>query len=290
MTSSAILDDVAKRHKSLLDEFSMKVISGAVKAFSDATNPLRLNFHSTAIRILYEHLMDSYSPIEEVMKAAWYKPEKDDGKPTRGQRIKFAVQGGLSDALVSQQLSIDVAPLRKRLLDAVDQLSKQVHGRENTLVSDPDEQDAIAVASAQAMASFLDLLAECRAAVIEPIEERLDETAVDEIVNSSLAEIDELASHFSLEEVYVNHTRVAAIRHDAIVYRAEGTVSVILQWGSNSDVRRGDGAELDQRFPFTAEVEVPISDPWNFDDAAVLSWVDTTEWHDAMAPDPSDEY
>ena len=83
------------------DKFSAVAVDGALRALKDLDNPLRVNFFSTAMRILYEHTMDRLSPRDEVVKTSWFKPETEDGKPTRGQRIKFAIHGGLSEEFVN---------------------------------------------------------------------------------------------------------------------------------------------------------------------------------------------
>lgn len=156
------------------DQFSEWAIDGALNALASAKNPLRLNFFSTAMRILFEHIMDTRSPEDEVGNANWFTCERKDGKPTRWQRVKFAIQGGLSETLVKRKLRIALPPLRKRLLDAVDELSKHVHGRENTIIRDVKEQDAVAEETIEAMNAFLDALHECREAVLKPIAEARD--------------------------------------------------------------------------------------------------------------------
>ena len=103
--------------------------------------------------------------------------------------------------------------------------------------------------------------------------------------SETLGEVDELASHYSLEEVYVDRVVVHTIGVDTITYRATGSVAVVLQWGSNSDVRRGDGAELGQSFPFYCDLVLPLDEPWNLDLAETTYGVDTREWRDAMRPD-----
>lgn len=40
-----------------------------------------------------------------------------------------------------------------------------------------------------------------------------------------------------------------------------------LQWGSNSDVRRGDGAELDEHFKFELSFTAAPLTPTEFEDA-----------------------
>lgn len=273
----------------VIDDFSKCAVQGAQHALADAANPLRLNFFSTAMRILFEHMMDTLAPVEQVKRSSWFKPERPDGYATRWQRVVFAIQGGFSDAFVREQLKIDPQPLRKRLLGAIDELSKHVHGREQTIITERAVQDATARATVMAMAAFLDVIHDCRTAILDPIAEALDDATVDTLARDSLVEVDELASHFSLEEVYVDRTVVHAIGADTIIYRATGSVSVILQWGSNSDLRRGDGAELGQSFPFFCDIELPLDEPWELGLSEVTCGVDTGSWRDAMRPDEWDE-
>src|SRR5438067_975916 len=114
-----LLSQLEDLNRQALDEFSRLAISGARCALVDLENPLRLNFFSTAIRILFEHMMGTLAPINQVNQSGWFVAEKPDGLPTRWQRVVFAIQGGLTDEFVTNALSVDVQPLRKRLLTAV---------------------------------------------------------------------------------------------------------------------------------------------------------------------------
>lgn len=268
-----------------LDQFSGWAIEGARCALADTANPLRLNFFSTAMRVLFEHMIDTLSPNDQVAGSSWFKSEREDGKATRWQRVVFAIQGGLSETFVRRKLGIDPDPLRKRLLATIDELSKHVHAREDTIVRNRRDQDAMAKVALVAMASFLDAVHDCRTAVLDPIVAALDKAAVDALVNETIANVDELATHHSIEGVYVDHVAVHVIGPDTITYRAVGSVAVNLQWGSGSDFRRGDGAELDQSFPFYCDIEVPLSEPWNLCLAEPAVSVDTRSWYDAMSPD-----
>jgi hypothetical protein len=259
-----------------VDEFSGWVIEGAERALADEANPLRLNFFSTAMRILFEHMMDVLAPIDQVIKCGWFERKTGEStKPTRAERIMFAIQGGLSETFVRQELKLDTVPLRSRLLNSINELSKHIHGRKNTIIRDLGAQDTIAKATATAMGAFLDAMRECRDAVLEPIVEALDNAAVDALITDTIDAIDELASHHSLEDVDIHDVIVQSIAAETITYRAKGTVSVILQWGSNSDVHRGDGVELAQFFPFYCDIEVPLSEPWDLYFAETSYSVDT---------------
>ena len=91
---------------------------------------------------------------------------------------------------------------------------------------------------------FLKTYHDCRLAILLPIQEALDIAAVEALLEETIQEIDELASHHSLDEIYVDRTSVKGSGSQKLTYEAEGTVDVTLQWGSNSDVRNGEGAEV----------------------------------------------
>jgi len=229
--------------------------------------------------------MDTLSPEDEVVKTSWFTPERHDGKPSRGQRVLFAIQGGLSEAFVKDELKVDLPPLRKHLTGAFAELSKHVHGGEKTIIRDQTKQDRVAERTAAAMGAFLDALRECRDMVLKPIAEALDSAAVDALLSDAMLEIDELATHFSVDELCVESVIVSAIGADKITYRVTGSVEETLQWGSNSDVRRGDGAESGQSFPFWCEFQLPLDDPWDLDLAKLTYGVDVSSWRNAMTPD-----
>jgi hypothetical protein len=283
--SPDLLSQLADLEKKALDEFSRLTIAGARCALVDLENPLRLNFFSTAIRILFEHMMGTLAPIDQVKRSGWFVAQRSDGIPTRWQRVVFAIQGGLTDKFVKDELSVDVEPLRKRLLTAMDDLSKYVHAREATIVSELSAQDAAARLTIEAVSNFLQTYHDCRLAILSPIQQALDNAAIEALLEETIQDIDELASHYSLDEIYVDQTSVKGVGSQQITYEAEGTVDVTLQWGSNSDVRNGDGAELSENFPFKCQIDVPVDDIWNISGAATTYFIDTKSWRDVRGPD-----
>ena len=261
------------------DSFCVTCLDSAIKVLADEGNVFRVNFYSTAMRIMYEHLANNLSPTDEVMRAPWFRPAKDDGRPTRKQRLIFAVQGGLSDEFIADDLGIDIGDIHARLVKAIDDLSHHIHARENTIISEVAEQNAIVETTADAMSDFLTLFADCRREIVSVIEETVSDVAIDALLSETIQELDELANHFSIEDIYVEKVRVKRIGADGIIYEAEGTVSVGLQWGSNSDLRNGDGAEMDESFPFSAEITVPLEDMFDVGRGEVVCGVDTSGWY-----------
>lgn len=262
------------------DEFCRIVVDGAERALIDMANPLRCNFFATAIRMMFEHVIDTLAPASEVERCSWFKPDPKTGRPTRAQRVMFAVQGGFLEKFVKQILKVDIKPLRKRLLLAVDELSKHVHGREATVLREAAGQDRFIQETVAAMTEFLVAMRECREAILGPVEKALDNEAVNALITETISDIDELATHHSVEDIEVEHIAVHKIGHDTITYRATGSIYVTLQWGSNSDVRRGDGVELNESFRFHVDIVLPLDEPWDISCAETTYGVDTQEWRD----------
>jgi hypothetical protein len=261
------------------DPFCVTCLDSAIRVLADEGNVLRVNFYSTAMRIMNEHLANNLSPTDEVMRAPWFQSAKDDGRPTRKQRLIFAVQGGLSDEYISDDLGIDIGDIHAKLVKVVDDLSYHIHARESTIISEVTEQNAIVEATANAMSNFLTLFADCRREIVSVIEETVSDAAIDALLSETILEIDELANHHSIEGIYVEKVRVKRIGADEIIYEAEGEVSVGLQWGSNFDVRNGDGAEMDESFPFSAEISVSLEDMFDVSRGEVVYGVNTSGWH-----------
>lgn len=261
------------------DDFFRITIEGAASVLRDSANPLRLQLFSTAIRMLFEHVMGTLAPDEEVEACSWYKPIEGQAKPVRAQRIQYWLQGGLTDTYLQAELGLEPDGLRRRLLKAFNGLSKHVHVRANTLMRDQGEQQSEAQATVEAVEELLHAYHDCREALIEPLVEGLDDGAIDSLLSETIQAIDELSSHYTIEDIYTDKTDVASIGPSTVRYRASGTVSVTLQWGSNSDLRRGDGAELRESFPFECLFDVPLDDPRDLAEAEIVSGVDTSSWY-----------
>lgn len=64
-----------------IDPFSRSAIEGAQHALVDtAANPLRLDFFCTAMRILFEHMIGTLAPVDQVIKTEWFVVERGDNR------------------------------------------------------------------------------------------------------------------------------------------------------------------------------------------------------------------
>lgn len=273
------IDALAKR---LIDDFSRTVLEGAIYVAQDADNPIRGNLFASAIREVFTHMLHKLAPDEAVEQCSWFKPESENGRPTRAQRQRFMIQGGLTDEYVVNELKLDVASLHNQLGVAVKTLNRATHIREGTVISDEAEVESLAYEIFAAFEALLDAVDHSHSELMAAVDEAATNEATDEVLAETIQTIDELATHHSIEEVYVDNVRTVWIDAHYVWYRATGTIGAELQWGSNSDLRRGDGAVLPHSFPFECDIPAPVDDPTTFETSMIELRVDDGGWRDSM--------
>ncbi|GAA0574698.1 hypothetical protein GCM10009416_11750 [Craurococcus roseus] len=258
-----------------LVDFEKTVLSGCLRVVEDEDNPVRLNFFAAGVREIFGHVLHRLAPDREVSACSWFKQEPTTKGPTRKQRAKYATQGGLSDGFI-EEAGIDVSHLHDEAIHAVDRLSKFTHIRPGVVVTDQAQIEAFVGDALAALEGLFASFEQCRKQVVEAVFDHIDEEVVSALISDTILSLDELASHHSVEEVCAEEMRVTGITHEAVTFAIAGTVGVELQWGSNSDVRRGDGAVMERGFPFSVTMLSPVDDITRFQD--VDCSVDTSGW------------
>ncbi|WP_137392504.1 hypothetical protein [Rhodoligotrophos defluvii] len=264
----------------MVDDFSRTVLQGALRVADDDKNPIRGNLFASAIRELLTHMLHELAPENEVKQCSWFNVETDDGRPTRAQRQRYVIQGGLSDRYVKDALQLDADDLRRQLGDSVKALHKATHLRPGSVVGDDRTVDALAQDALGSLVALLDAIDHCRLEMMMAVTEAVVDEATDEVLRETIQTIDELATHHSIEEIYVDDVKTVRIDAHFVWYRATGTIGAELQWGSNSDLRRGDGATLNHSFPFICDIPAPVNDPGHFETSMVDLRVSDGGWRD----------
>jgi hypothetical protein len=261
----------------LVDDFSGQLLTGSLLVIRDQGNPIRLSQFATAMRELFTYTLHTLAPDENVTHCAWFDQEPNTNGPTRRQRAKYATQGGLSDEYV-EGIGVDVAHLHDEAIAAINEMSKYTHVRPDTVVEDQGEIDTFVADAMTALLGLFSSFDHCRATVVDALVDKIDDAAVNALVAETLLSVDELSSHHSVDEVYVDKMRIVSLTNDKIYFEVKGSLGAELQWGSNSnsDLRRGDGATLEQSFPFTVTMQSPVDDVSAFDEVEYV--VDTSEW------------
>ena len=99
--------------------FEKDVFEAGLLSLDQVTNPLRLNHFATTLRELSRIVLKRLAPDAQIKACAWYAQIRGQPDVTRHQRITYAVQAGLLDTFVANTLLLDVARMRKDLLDCI---------------------------------------------------------------------------------------------------------------------------------------------------------------------------
>ncbi|SET43153.1 hypothetical protein SAMN05216326_12640 [Nitrosomonas marina] len=272
---------IAEIEKALTEGFERDLFAVSQKNLSDKSNPLRLNNYSYAMRELTRHILHRLAPNASVLKCDWYKNETDkDNGITRKQRAYYAVQGGLHDSYMQNTLGLEVEDIHKDLVKAINNLSKFTHIEPKVFGLPDVDVDALVNETTGAVSGFLATISDCRRLIIDSLWEQIDSAVIDETLRETILAIDELATHHFIDEVYTDKVEIYEINHEFIMFRVNGSVGCELQWGSNSDLRRGDGAVLPQSYPFTCELISPVHEPEAVESIEESLCVDTSSWTD----------
>lgn len=282
--------DLAERLKPrLANDFQRRLLSATMQSVQEASNPLRLNNFSASFRELFRHILVELAPDDEVKAASWFKPdEKNDGRVTRAQKINYVVHGGLDEGYVEDDLGINVAAERRTLLKTIDQLNTFTHVNESSFGSSTEDVERHAVAACEALGSFLNCADEARKLLCSKVEMRVRTDVVREVIGDTILSIDEIATHHSIAEVDVHEIEVTSMNRAEIQFTAYGSVGVELQWGSNSDVRKGEGAVFRDSYPLTCRFISKVDSPETLQMVEDSLCVDTSAWWSGYDDDQGD--
>jgi len=263
----------------LANDFQQKLLAATMQSVLEVSNPLRLNNFSASFRELFRHVLVELAPDHQVTATSWFVPDAmNAGRVTRAQKVNFVVHGGLDPAYVEGELGIDVAAERKALLSAIDQLNKFTHVNEDSFGSRPDDVERHAFAACKALQAFLDCADEARKLLCSRVEEQVHDDVVSEAISETILSLDEIAGHHFVDEVDVHQIEVTSLDHAEIQFTAYGSVGVELQWGSNSDVRKGEGAVIRDSYPLTCKFISKVDSPEELELVENSLCVDTSSW------------
>lgn len=126
----------------------------------------------------------------------------------------------------------------------------------------------------------MELATEQRTSLVDILWSNIDESVVYTAIAETVEGIDELASHHYIEEVETQEISVIAIDHNSVHFNAEGFVNCELQWGSNGDQNRGNGATMSTSFPFTCRLISNVNDPHIVKTDGTNFRVDNSSWYE----------
>lgn len=262
-------------------DFHKDLLEAALMSLKEIHNPTRFNNFCSTFREVVRHVLHELAPISEIKKCQWYVPnEQSKDGLTRADRINYIVHGGISPEYVLDVLGLNIAHERKVLLKIINDLSKYTHVNPSTFNLPQEHSERIANDACQALLKLLCLSDDARDALVIAIGEFVDDAVVSEVMQETVSAVDEIATHHSIEEVGVEGLEVISVNATEVVFIAHGYLEAGLQWGSNSDVRNGNGAVMSENFPLTLKLTAPVNDIQALEAVVDTLSVDTSSWYD----------
>ena len=224
------------------------------------------------------------TPRGTALEDNFYKNETEvTGQISRGERIKYAIQGGLTDKFVDKEIiEIETITQRKKeIKDSIEILNKYTHINPKTFDISQFNIDIYTEQILYAFKKFAETIENTRDIIIEKLEEKIQ----DEFIQHSLFEVadnvDILATHHNLKEILPTKYHISKIESKIMKIETDGVVSVRLQWGSNSDLRKDIGAEMHTSFPFNCNINVEINKTLEDATVEIENFViDTSDWYE----------
>lgn len=270
----------ANRLRALLTKpFHLKLLDAALANLYDTANVLHATNFSNAFRELTRNVLDELAPEKEIGACPWFVPDKTSKTGfTRRHRAYYVIHGGLAPDFATDMLGIDVTSEAKAMVKAIEKLNKYVHVNEDTLEVDPSEVSSISSDAIAALADVLECAQDCRETLRRMLEGRVHTALLQEAVRETIDDIDIVATHHTIEGVSVEEVQLINVSGTVVTLAVTGTVDVELQWGSSSDLRRGDGAVMDESFPLACEFTSSVETPDEFELTPGSLQVDNSSW------------
>lgn len=276
------MDNFDKIKKILISPFEIDLFDASLASLNDKTNKLRYNNFAYSIRELSRHFLYSLSPELSIKKCGWYKTETTDDKPTRGQRIKYAIQGGITDEIL-KKWGFDIDELKetiKTVIETINSLSKYTHINPDVFYLKDVDIEKNGKQVLETFQKLVETIDEYREKLKCFLDGHIEEHMISSVVTTFFENIDNLAPHHSLNDSEVSDYHISEITDEEIIVNVSGFLHVTLEYGSRQERREGDGLDLEESFPFETKIKYEISEDFPSDKHEIDDYdVDTSEWY-----------
>lgn len=270
--------------KILSDDFERELLRAAFTNLADVDNKLRFNNFAYSIRELSRHFLKSLAPDDEILEAPWYKNETDvKNGISRGQRIVYAINGGLLDDFVDAELIAieDRDAVKKELINSINLLSKFTHINASTFGLDSEKINELSVQVLETFKDFVRTITECRELILHELSEKIDQQFIEHTIYATMDEVDILSTHHNILEIHAGDVHFHRIGNRTLELHVNGEIDVRLQYGSNRDLDKGDGAEMFTDFPFHCKLFVEIKKDLRTSEVDIQEFkVNTDSWYE----------
>jgi len=261
--------------KYLETEFEKALFKASVSYLCSENDPLRFNSFAYSMRELYRHILSRLSPEEEIVKCKWFKiQDSNEGKSTRRQKLIYAIQGGLADKYVKDELGIEIDEFWSGISKSQDLLSKYTHVNENTFNILDEECSKFSSEILSSLGTIFALISEAKAEIVLMLYQHISNELINTFISNTISDIDILSTHTYVEEVDIEECEIIKIDSTNIYFSGHGNVHISLNYGSNKD----EPTELQDEFPFDFKFLSPTHKPELIQITPEDISIDTSSW------------
>jgi len=250
--------DNRKKFEGLIgSEFERSLLDAVFINLEATENKLRFNNFAYSLRELSRHILYRLAPDENVINCTWYSPP-DSKRPTRDQRMTYAIQGGFHDTYLMKHYNLDFKKSKRKIIDYINFLSKYTHVNEDSFDMPQEEIDVHVNVISDAFLNLFEEIQNCRKQLRDLIDDEIDNEIFEHAIQETNEDIDLMSTHHIIESTSVSHIKVIDINENKIYFRATGDIDVEQQFGSSSDLRNDIGAIINTSFPFSSVLSARI--------------------------------
>jgi hypothetical protein len=195
------------------------------------------------------------------------------------QRLKYAIQAGLSDDFVSSTLGIEVDEEVDDFREMFDDLNRYTHFTEKHFDVEGKHAYDFALKALKTLNRLFEVIEERSTSLLRNAERHAHEVLQDVLMNKIIQELSDLATHYSVDEVYMPDLEITEWDARTVKYKGFGTVGCQFQYGPDLDVRRGDGILTDDSYPVTCDFEAAASAPLKLRIISGTLYVDNSSFY-----------
>lgn len=94
-------------------------------------------------------------------------------------------------------------------------------------------------------------------------------------------DVDILATHHWMEDVHVDSFHIVKMKSRELDIEVDGSIDYLLQWGSDGDIKRGDGHQFNDSFPFKANYKIELAKNTLKSIPELIEYrIDTSGWYE----------
>ncbi len=253
--------------ENLKGEFEKQLFNASINNLLDIYNPLRINNFSFAVRELIYYILEKQAPEEKVKECLWYESENERNKPTRRQKIYYLLHQNFPEEFIksaSKEIYKNYKEIESNLIDTLGQLSKFTHIREKVFNMPIEEQTKNIKETVHVLYKVFKNIDKTKTLKDKFIQD-ISIPIFNEFISKHFDELDTLATHYYIEDVYIEDFELIDDDDEHYFLKLEGSVSCCHQFGSDTDVRKDDGFIFSSSYPVEISITVDKNEPLNLE-------------------------